>query len=328
MNSYENVMRAIEFKTPERIPCDFASLGISDIHYFNWNQTGTGDNLMRETYDEWGCLWARTEVANMGQVKGFPLENWENLDLFVWPDPNNESFYEGMEGRLEGSDGKYVLISIFMLLFERMHSLRGFENTLLDLCLEKEKIGMLADRIVDFNICIIENIAKRFPGKIHGLNFSDDWGTELDTFISPKLWDEFFKARYKKIFDAAKNHGWHIWMHSCGKINKIIDSLIEIGVDVLNLQQPRVLGIEEIGKKYAGRVCFSTVCDIQKTLPFEDENYIEYESSLIINNWGTPKGGIILSDYGDGKAIGVSLEKKKIMFNAFMRYDIWVKKTI
>jgi len=325
MNSYENVKRAIEFNTPERLPCEFPSLGVSDLHYLNWNQIGTGNNLERETYDEWGCLWVRTEVANMGQVKGHPLCDWEHLESFKWPDPDDARFYEDMEKRFEGSEGKYVLTSIFMLLFERLHSLRGFENTLEDLYLEKEKIEMLADRIVDFDIRVIENISNRFPGRIHGLNFSDDWGTELDTFINPIMWDEFFKPRYKKIFDAAKHAGWHLWMHSCGKINKIMDGLIDIGVDVLNLQQPRALGIEDIGNRFAGRVCFSSVCDIQRTLPFKDKKEIEEEALLLLNNWGTDKGGFILCDYGDGNAIGVSQDKKNAMFDAFMRYDRWKK---
>jgi len=85
------------------------------------------------------------------------------------------------------------------------------------------------------------------------------------------------------------------------------------------------LGIEEIGDRFAGRVCFSSVCDIQSTLPFKGKKEIEDEALLLINCWGTDKGGFILSDYGDGNAIGVSKEKKKIMFDAFMRYDRWKK---
>jgi len=326
MNSYEIVKRAIDFNYPERLPCEFSSFGISDTHGVGFNQIGTGNNTLKEAYDEWGCLWNRTDVKNMGQVKGHPLQNWSDIDKFNWPDPNSKSFYEGMENKFIGSEGKFISTGIFMLLFERMHSLRGFENTLMDLYLEKENIEMLADRIVEYDIAIINNISARFPKQIHCLNFTDDWGTELTTFISPNLWNEFFKPRYKKIFDAAKRAGWYIWMHSCGKVNGIIEGLIEIGVNVLNLQQPRALGIEEIGKQFAGRVCFSSTCDIQYTLPFKGEKEIKEEAKLLLNCWGTERGGFILSEYGDGRAIGVNDEKKKIMFDAFIEYDRWKKK--
>jgi len=325
MNSYEIVKKAIEFGTPERLPFEFSSMGVNDTHSVGWNQIGTGDNSKKETYDEWGCLWARSEASNMGQVKGHPLLDWSLLDTFRWPNPDSPEFYNGMEAKFEGSDGKYIKTGIFMLLFERMHALRGFSNTLEDLYLEREKIEMLADRIVEYDVRIIENISNKFPGQIHGFSFTDDWGTELSSFISPALWDDFFKPRYKKLFDAIKKAGWHSWMHSCGKVNGIIEGLIEVGVDVLNLQQPRTLGIEEIGKKFAGRVCFSSVCDIQKTLPFKSNAEIEEEAALLLKCWGTNSGGFILSDYGDGNAIGASIEKKKVMFDAFMKYDRWKK---
>ena len=47
-----------------------------------------------------------------------------------------------MEQKFEGSEGKYIKTGIFMLLFERMHALRGFENVLTDFYLKKEKIDI------------------------------------------------------------------------------------------------------------------------------------------------------------------------------------------
>ena len=61
-----------------------------------------------------------------------------------------------------------------MLLFERMRSLHGYENTLTDLYLERERIEMLADRIVEFDLCVINNISKRFPDSIYGIQFTGD----------------------------------------------------------------------------------------------------------------------------------------------------------
>jgi len=262
-------------------------------------------------------------VTNMGQVKGHPLIDWGALEHYRWPDPDDPAFYEGMEERFSGSDAKYVSTSIFMLLFERMHALHGFENTLVDLHLGCERIEMLADRIVEFDVGIIENIARRFPGSIHGFGFTDDWGTQQNVFISPQLWHEFFKPRYKRIFDAAHEQGWHVWMHSCGKINDIIEGLIEIGLDVINLQQPRALGIEDIGQRFGGRICFESLCDIQHTLPFKGPADIREEAQLLLEHWATPDGGFILSDYGDDQAIGATLEKKQTMLNAFLEQDPW-----
>ena len=323
MSSYEVVRRAIEFKGPDRLPVRFSELGQGDTHSVKWNQIGTGDTSLRESVDEWGCVWKRSGMANMGQVKGHPLAEWDAQDHYRWPDPENPAFYDGMEAKFAGSEGKYILTGIFMLLFERMHTLRGFQNILTDLYLEKERVEALSDRIVDHNLGIIRNISQRFPGQIHGFHFTDDWGTQRNVFIRPQLWDEFFKPRYERIFDACHEAGWHVWMHTCGRVNDVIEGLIDAGLDVVNLQQPRALGIEEIGRRYRGRICFESLCDIQHTLPSKGLAEIQDEARLLLEQWATPEGGFILSDYGDGRAIGVEIEKKKIMLAAFQESDPW-----
>ena len=322
MTSRELVKRALHFGRPERLPLRFASLGIDDTHDVATNAIGTGDKTKRETLDEWGCLWVRSEMENMGLVRGHPLENPGSLDTYRFPDPDDPAYYAGMEGRFPGADGTYVTTGIFMLLFERMHSLCGMENVLTDLYADRGRMEQLADRIVDFDLTVIRTIGRLFPGRIHGFTFSDDWGSEKATFISPALWCDFFQPRYARIFAAAHEQGWDVWMHSCGKVNGIIEPLIEVGLDCINLQQPRALGIEEIGRRFAGRLCFESLCDIQTTLPFGDREDIRREARRLLSSWGTPEGGFILSDYGDGRAIGVPLWKKEVMLDAFR--ESWV----
>lgn len=323
--SKEVVKAAIEFTGPDRLPRVFNAFADTDVRSVHWKQIGTGDHSLRLTYDEWNCGWSRSDVKNMGLVTIHPLDDWSKMDRFRWPDPSDPELYSDMAGQLDVDDHKYVSTGIFMLLFERLHALRGFENTLTDLYLEREKIEQLADRIVEFDLEIIKQISTRFPGRIHGFSFTDDWGTEQELMISPHLWIEFFKPRYRKIFDACKAAGWHVWMHSCGKVNAIIGELIDIGLSAIDLQQPTVLGIEKIGQQYAGKICFVSLCDIQKTLPFKDEAAIEAEAKLLLDCWATDRGGFILNDYGDGEAINVPLWKKKVMYDAFLRYDRWKK---
>lgn len=323
MTSYEVVRRAIEFDGPDRLPVRFDQLGVTDVRSVCWNQVGTGDRCERRTVDEWGCTWERTDVDNMGQVKGYPLEHWAALDSFKWPDPDDPSLYDGIELYLDEAEDLYCVTGIFMLLFERMHTLHGFENTLVDLCADPERMAWLADRIVEYDLGIIRNIHERVGDQIHGFSFTDDWGTEQDTFVGVELWDDFFQPRYGRIFDRCHSLGWHVWMHSCGKVNRIMDSLIDIGLDVINLQQPRALGIEEVGEQFGGRICFESLCDIQHTLPFKSDAEVREEAQLLLERWGTEQGGFILSDYGDGGAIGVSEERKEIMLEAFRKADRW-----
>ncbi|MFW5787613.1 MAG: uroporphyrinogen decarboxylase family protein, partial [Halanaerobiales bacterium] len=203
--------------------------------------------------------------------------------------------------------------------------LHGFENCMMDLMDDKSEIHELADKILEFDIAIVQNMYKVCGDKIQGFSFTEDWGTENNLQISPDLFKHFFLPRYKKLFKEIHNCGWHVWMHSCGKINKAIPMLIEAGLDVINMQQPRTNGIEEIGNKFAGKICFESLCDIQKTLPVGDKDTIDREVQLLLDNWATDKGGFILGDYGDHKAIGADKEIKDYMLNKFIELDPYVE---
>ena len=91
----------------------------------------------------------------------------------------------------------------------------------------------------------------------------------------------------------------------------------------LNMCQPLVNGIEEIGNKFAGKVSFFTCCDIQKTLVAGSNEDIVNEALELMKWWGTEKGGFICKDYGESAAIGCSPDKKKVMYDAFITQDLW-----
>ena len=250
-----------------------------------------------------------------------------SLPMVAVPElPDDPAHYAGMTKMLSApeADGRYIHVGIFMLLFERMHSLRGFARTLEDLYLEPSLSAELADQLVEFDLRVIRNAASAVgAARIHALTFTDDWGTQTSCFVSPDFWREFFQPRYRRIFDECHALGWDVNIHSCGKVNDLIEPLIEIGLDVIEIQQPRALGIEEIGRRYRGRICFASLCDIQATLPFKSDAEIRDEARLLLERWATPAGGFILADYGDGEAIGVPIEKKRVMLEAFLEFDPW-----
>jgi uroporphyrinogen-III decarboxylase len=265
----------------------------------------------------------------MGQVKGHPLSDLGDINSYPWPDAKDPQRAIHVGPYLDAVDkdpvliGKYRVCSIFMLLWERMQALHGLENTMVDLLDDTPAIHELADRLVAYDIEYIKNMHTAGGNRIDAFNFTEDWGTQLDLMVSPRLFRRFFLPRYKRIFTAAHDAGWHVWMHSCGKINKGIPILIEAGVDVLNMQQPLTNGIVEIGKVFAGKVCFETLCDIQRTLPKGNRDEIRSQALALMLQWGTSNGGFILGDYGDEGAIGADQRIKEYMLGIFRHLDPW-----
>ncbi len=319
LTSRQIVSRAIHFQTPPRLPVTMGCFGVDDTAWVG-GKTPVGWVPAVPGQDEWGCVWEQTDVENMGQVKGRPLADIGGLDRFQPPDYRDPSRYEDTQTGLAKAEaqGKYVVSGIFMVLFERMHTLHGFENTLVDLYHDRPAMEALADMITDTHVTLVREMARRFPGRIHGWNMSDDWGTQTAAFISFELWMDFFFPRYQRIFDAMHAAGCDVWVHSCGRVNEIIEGYIQAGVNVVNLQQPRALGIRKLGERYAGRIAFQSLADIQATLPTGDRVQVAQDAAMLMAHWARPEGGFVFSDYGGDAAIGVrDVHLKRFMYDQF-----------
>jgi uroporphyrinogen decarboxylase len=318
MTGYEIIKRAIEFKHPPRIGIRFDEMGVNDTYIVTY---GFGGNFQPDDpdQDEWGYTRQKTDMHNMGQVKAHPIQTIDDIESHSFPDPNDDARYEIIETILPYANDRYVLGYIGFGIFEQLHFLHGFADSLADLHLNPPLIERLLRIITDFKLGLIRNFHTRFPGLIHGVTMTDDWGTQQAAFISTPMWRRFFRPHYEQLIKAAHGAGMHFWLHSCGRVNELMPEFIDLGLDVINLQQPRALGIEEIGRRFRGKICFETLVDIQVTLPTGSAEQMNEEAALLLEHWATPEGGFILSDYDDSEAINASYEQKKRMFAAFQR---------
>lgn len=336
MNGYEIVKRNISFDNPERVGLRFNSLGVSDVFRIFVQPPERCrpvnsppvrmDKKIRTApgqADEWGCTWESLEEENsgdMGQVLNPPLKNLDDLNTFPFPDPYDPHHFDGLEEALSLSNDKFVQMNSPFCIFERMHFLYGFSETLRDLALEPQKMEVLIDKVIAYQIGIVETAGKLGKGRIHCFDTTDDWGTQTNMFISPKMWRSLFKPRYKKLIDTIHAHGMVIRFHTDGRINAIFQDLIELGIDILNIHQPLLLGIDEVAEKLSGKLCLEVSTDIQQTLPSCDEQRIKNEVKEIIQKWCTPKGGLIGIEYRYGKVLGISEQALRWELDAFQQY--------
>ncbi len=322
MHSREIVRRAIEFDSPPRLPFwqHVAPAAPDDVwEIWEMDRSEAGWFFDNAVMDDWGCQWAKTDQQNMGQVVGYPLEDWSAWDSYRLPDPRNPFYFKNVEAKLGESGDRYVMITSHFNLIERLHMLRGFAAAMQDFYLEPARVESVLDRILQWKLDHFEEAARWFGDRVHGIFLTDDWGTQQGTFVRRQVFDDFFAKRYAAMFEAVHGHGWHVILHSCGRINDFVPCLIEAGVDVLNMQQPRAYDLVEFGEQFRGQVCFTVNADIQKTLPAGDEQEIREEVGLLVKHWGTPEGGILVADPGEPKELGVEPEAIQVMFDEFIK---------
>ena len=323
MDRREIVRRAIEFQYPPRLPFwQHTAPEVPDDVCDCWemDRAKAGWFFDNPAQDDWGCGWAVTTTCkNMGQVVDHPLEDWSKLGAYRPPDPRDPFYFERIEGVISQAGDRYVALSCHFNLFERLHMLHGFQQTLADLCYEPAKVERLLDMVLEFKLGLFAELHRRFPGRINGLFCTDDWGTQNGTIISERMFRDFFLKRYQQLTETAHGYGWHYILHSCGKVNSFVPLFMEMGVDMLNLEQPRTYGIEELGRQFAGKIAFLTTADIQATMPQGDVAEIRAEVRELVEHWATARGGFVVFNYGFDEAIGTTAEATAAMFDEFDR---------
>lgn len=99
-----------------------------------------------------------------------------------------------------------------------------------------------------------------------------DFGTQSSTFCSVATFRELWLPYYKAVCDwIHRNTSWRCFKHSCGSVERFIDSFIEAGFDILNPVQCSAAHMDPVHLKrtYGDRIVFwGGGVDTQHTLPF------------------------------------------------------------
>lgn len=334
MNSREVVKAAIEFMGPDRIPytvwidmpCFRRDRSAEDVQAVEELMADAPQDWVelwpapvkewrsREgpRVDEWGVTWYDNYAI------GHPLgAGWELLDEYQFPDPHKAGRFDHIWAEIEQNNDSYVLGTVWYTVFERMWMLRGMTNALIDPYWNYDRFIYLRDRIMEFDIEILRQCLEI---GVDGVFFSDDWGSQQALLINPKDWRRLYKPCYQKLFDMAHQRGAHVWMHICGNIIDIIPDLIEIGLDVLNPVQPRAMNVDELGRRFGGKLCFFGGVDVQETIPRGTPQDIEAEIQHLIKTLGRFDGGYI---GGTSHTIlpDTPLKNIKALYDAFERYS-------
>ncbi|MBN1540825.1 hypothetical protein JW992_01680 [candidate division KSB1 bacterium] len=314
MTGIENYQRAIDFKGPAYLPCtlevnlewlcekdenkhrsirELISQFPDDLLPWidaarNATEPLCQDGLKRWS-DEWGTGW--TDDGHGAKTESYPLsQGYEGLETYAFPDPYLPGRFVAADDQLKNRRERYLRSVVWFTLFERLWMLRGFENMLMDPYVYERDFCRLRDRIVDYNLAIIDHWLNR---GVHAVFFSDDWGSQRGLLMNPDDWRRFYKPAYQALFDRVRNGNAHVWMHLCGNITAILPDLIDIGLNVLNPVQPQAMNVKWLSRQFGGKVCFNGGVDVQGTLVNGTPEEVKREVHELVELFGKFNGGYI-----------------------------------
>ena len=212
--------------------------------------------------DAWG-VWKEWPDGTPG---AFPLHDEAHLvlkDLENWRSQVKAPRLEFSEEEwlpfiqmAEKVDRKETFATLFYApgLFEQCHYLLNMQSCMMAFYEYPDEMHELIEYITEFELAYAEIACKYI--KPDAFFHHDDWGSQISTFLSPSMFEEFYLPHYKKLYGYYKSHGCEIVMHhSDSYARTLVPFMIDMGIDIWQGVM-RTNAIEEMIPQYGDRITF------------------------------------------------------------------------
>ncbi|MFP3904048.1 MAG: uroporphyrinogen decarboxylase family protein [Armatimonadota bacterium] len=324
MSPRQRVITAMRRQKPDRVPKEWSftpavqevfeeKTGVtSAADYFGFERRSVGFKGPRQTPDFacWYCeqLPEDTVINEYGSARipgdfyhfyerRYPLERaetMEELDEYPWPDYTPEYRHEHLEANVAAlhDEGWFVSGGVGHI-WETAWQLTRMEKLMQDMVLNRDLAARIFDEITQDRAFMAQRYAEAGADMLH---CGDDVGMQDRLMMSPQMWRQWLKPRWKKVVQGAKSINPDIlaWYHSDGDIRPIIPELIEIGFDILNPIQPECMNPAELKREYGDRLAFWGCIGTQTTMPFGTPDEVREAVKWTVQNVGFD-GGLLVA---------------------------------
>lgn len=183
-----------------------------------------------------------------------PIADWQEFEAYPWPDPERipdrklQWYHEHLP-----EDMCIVAFSGFGHFFEFLSGLMGYETLCYALYDSRDLVAAIGRRLRE----IYEAIVRRIVGfeRVKVVWGSDDLGFRSGTLISPDDVREFVLPGHRALAEIAHTAGRPYLLHSCGKLDQIMDDLLDdVRIDGLHSFEDTIKTVEKTKAKYGHRI--------------------------------------------------------------------------
>ncbi len=297
MTPKERVLCSLNWKEPDRVPIQ--TYLTPEIRIKLQGYLGTDDLLkclgvdfravepkycgkVKEShdgivYDIWGGGYRSVSHGSAGAYQEaviLPLAELKTLDdveKYNWPSPEDYDYTVLPEQCASMKDYAVCLGSAGIPdILNGVSRGRGMERVMMDIVL-RDEVGMaIIDRRVECLYQYVKRSLEAARGGIDIVRIGEDCGNQNGRMFSEKDFNEVFRPRIQKFINLAHSFGAKAMMHSCGDTHELMDTFIEMGLDIEDAMQPEPAGMdpEKIRAKCNGKLAFCGLISTQQTLPY------------------------------------------------------------
>lgn len=291
----QNLLETLKGGHPDRLCNSFTMLkGIPGDPVFKLVR----GNRIRGTnsYDQWGTYIMFPEDAPAA-VPFVTEENQVIRDVTRWRDyvkvPDlagkcADGWEEAIAAKAAIDQEQYLTMTVMGTgIFEQLHMLMTFEDTLVNLLLEPEAMAELIDVICEYRLTYMKLIVEHLHPDL--ICSHDDWGSKTGLFFSVETWRELFKEPYRRLYDYLHENGVIVMHHGDSFMEPLVEDMAEIGVDIWQGVLP-TNDITAISEKVGDRMLLMGGIDSVVDRPDATEEEIRAETRRALDAYGHLKG--------------------------------------
>ena len=245
-----------------------------------------------DSYDRWGTFISFPEdqpaavpiVTEANQIIK-DIEDWKKYVKVPDLRANCSTGWEAAIANKAAIDqSKYLTMTVMGTgIFEQMHMLMTFEETLCNLLIYPDEIHELIEVITDYRLEYMKLIVENLHPDV--ILSHDDFGSQKSLFMAPDVWRKFFKEPYRRLYDYLHANNVIVAHHSDSFCETIADDLAEIGIDIWQGVLP-TNNFESLTKQLDGRMVLMGGIDSVIDQPEKTEADIRAEVRRACNEYG------------------------------------------
>jgi uroporphyrinogen decarboxylase len=220
----------------------------------------------------------------------------ESFEKYPWQNPEDSdySLLESAKNMLP--EGMKLIVCGPCGVLENAIALVGYERLCM-LLFDNPKLAgkifaAIGDRLVKYyKICASYE-------SVGALISNDDWGFKTQTMLSPADMRKFVLPWHKKIVDTIHNAGKQVILHSCGKLDEVMDDIIEIGYDAKHSYEDIIEPVESFYKRMSDKIAVVGGIDLNFIINSSELEIAKRSKDML--NMSEKKGGYAL---GTGNSV-------------------------
>jgi uroporphyrinogen decarboxylase len=192
------------------------------------------------------------EVREWQEEHAGPIQGWKDFEGYPWPKVSDIDFspLEWLEHHLPPGMGCYELTAH---IFEILSFLLGYETLCYAVVDQPDLVDAILEKAGAFYVDFTRALADF--SRVAVIWGSDDLGFRSGTLMSPQFLRTKILPWHARCAEIAHSKGKPYLLHSCGKIDDIMEDLITgVGVDGKHSFEDAILPVTEAKGRWGGRL--------------------------------------------------------------------------